>query len=758
MRIDALDKACGRERYAVDETPPGCLWAGALRAGIPHGRVTGLDVADARQTPGVVSVLTRAEVPGTNRQGIVHKDQPVVCGERVRHCGDPVALVVAESREALAAGLSRIRLSLEPLPGVFDPRQALSPDAPLVHPEREGGNLLARGLMEKGDALDALGQCAVVVDGQFETPMQDHVFLEPPNGLARLTPSGVLDMIVSTQAPFRDRFEIGQALGLDPLRIRVRAPYLGGGFGGKDGATVQCLLALAALRVPGRWVKMVWPREETFLAGYKRHGAVMDVRLGADADGRLRALTCAMLFDAGAYAHLSAEIMALGMEHAAGPYRIPHTRIEGLCAYTNNPVAGAFRGFGVVQASFAVERAMDLLAGRLGRDPAALRLQNALGAGEENGVGVAAEPGTDVAACLRAAMAHPLWAGRAAWKRSAPPYVRRGVGLAAMHNAMGYGRGLSDHAAAKLELTRQGTFRIFNSVPDMGQGNAAAFAAMAAAALNQPETAFACRQPDTMSCPPASSSSASRTTYTFGNALLGACRAMAAKLRHRAALALLCDEPDRLVLVPGAVSDPSTGRALPLAVLAGFLTRDDRICIDQHAMAVVENPPDTGREFKIGFPHRFYSYGACLCSVEADVLTGRVRLAHCFLTVACGRTFSLAGVEQQLQGAAAQGAGLALFEDLVLEDGRMRTGDLSTYLIPTAADLPDMDCLALDDDEPTGPMGLKGMGEIGIHGPGPAVAQALEDAVGLCVTRLPVSPQQVLAALEEHVSCVNAER
>jgi CO/xanthine dehydrogenase Mo-binding subunit len=752
MRIDALDKACGRERYAVDETPPDCLWAGALRAGIPHGRIAGLDVDLSRQAPGVVAVLTRADVPGTNRQGIVHKDQPVLCGERVRHCGDPVALVVAESREALAEGLSRIRLCLEPLPGVFDPLQALAPGAPLVHPGREKGNLLARGLMEKGDAPGALGQCAVVVGGRFETPMQDHAFLEPPNGLARLAPSGVLDMIVSTQAPFRDRFEIGQALGFDPLRIRVRAPYLGGGFGGKDGATVQCLLALAALCVPGRWIKMVWCREETFLAGYKRHGAVMDVRLGADADGALRALSCVMHFDVGPYAHLSAEIMALGMEHAAGPYRIPHTRVEGLCAYTNNPVGGAFRGFGVVQATFAVERAMDLLAGRLGRDPAGLRLQNALRAGEENGVGVPAGPGTDVAACLQAAMDHPLWSGREAWKQSAPPFVRRGVGLTAMQNAMGYGRGLSDHAAAKLELTRRGTFRIFNSVPDMGQGNAAAFAAMAARALNQPETAFACRQPDTRLCPPAGSSSASRTTYTFGNALLGACRAMAAKLRHRAALALLCDEPDRLVLVPGAVSDPVTGQAVPLAVLAGFLTRDDRICIDQHAMAVVENPPDTGREFRIGFPHRFYSYGACLCGVEADVLTGRVRLVRCFLTVACGRTFSLAGVEQQLQGAAAQGAGLALFEDLAVDGGRIRAGDLSTYLIPTAVDLADMDCLALDDDEPTGPMGLKGMGEIGIHGPGPAVAQALEDALGLRVAGLPVSPQQVLAALEDPVS------
>ncbi|KHK03526.1 xanthine dehydrogenase family protein molybdopterin-binding subunit [Desulfovibrio sp. TomC] len=748
-RVDALAKTCGCERYAADETPAGCLWAGVRRAGLPHGRIAGLDVASARGLPGVVAVLTRADVPGTNRQGIVHKDQPVLCGERVRHCGDPVALVVAENREALAAGLAAIRVDFEALPGVFDPVQALSPDAPLVHSGREEGNLLAHGLMEKGDAGAALANCDVVVAGRFATPLQDHVFLEPPNGLARLLPSGLLDMVVSTQAPFRDRFEIAQALGLDPQRIRVRAPYLGGGFGGKDGATVQCLLALAALRLPGRWVKMVWSREETFLAGYKRHAAVMDIRLGAAADGRLQALDCAMHFDAGPYAHLSGEIMELGMEHAGGPYRIPHTRIEGFCAYTNNPVGGAFRGFGVVQATFALERAMDLLATRLGRTPDSLRLQNALRPGEKNAVGVAVEPGTDVAACLQAAMDHPFWTGREAWKQAAPPLTRRGVGLVAVHNAMGYGRGLPDHAAAKLELTRQGTFRLYNSVPDMGQGNAAAFVAMAAKALGQPETAFACVQPDTRVCPPAGSSSASRTTYTFGNALLRACRAMAEKLRTRAALALLCDAPDRLTLVPGGVSDPATGRTVPLSLLAGFLIRDDRIYIDQFVMPVVADPPDTGHACKLGFPHRFYSYGACLCGVEVDELTGRVRLAQCLGVVACGRVFSLAGVEQQIQGATAQGAGLTLFEDMALDQGRIRAADLSTYLIPTALDLPDIACLALPDNEPTGPMGLKGMGEVGIHGPGPAVAQALYDAIGMDVTRLPVAPEAVLSALED---------
>ena len=749
-RADALAKAVGIERYSADETPPGCLWAGVRRAGLPHALIAGLDVAAAREVPGVAAVLTRADVPGTNRQGIVHKDQPVLCGQRVRHCGDPVALVVAESREALAEALSRIEVRWTALPGVFDPEAALLPDAPVVHPDHAGGNLLAFGLVEKGDAPGAFAQASgdeVEVAGEFHTPLQDHVFLEPPNGLARLTPAGLLDMVVSTQAPFRDRFEIAHALGLDPRRIRIRAPYLGGGFGGKDGATVQCLLALAALAVPGRYVKMAWSREETFLAGYKRHAATVRLRLLARRDGTLRALSGSMLFDAGPYAHLSGEIMALGMEHAGGPYRIPHSRVEGRCAYTNNPVGGAFRGFGVVQAGFATERLMDALALRLARDPAELRRQNALAAGEQNSVGVVAAAGTDTAACLDAVMAHPAWTGREAWKRAAPAFTRRGTGLVAIQNAMGYGRGLPDAAAAKLELTRQGTFRIYNSVPDMGQGNASAFVAMAAKALSQPVTAMDCVQPDTRICPPAGSSSASRTTYTFGNALLRACRAMREKLLARAALALLCDSPERLELAPGAVVDPATGRAVPLERIAMMLCRDDRLCVDQCVMPVVANPPDTGREFKLGFPHHFYSYGACLCAVEVDTLTGVVRLARCLLSVACGRVFSLEGVAQQLQGAAAQGAGLALFEDTALTEGRMRAGDLSTYLIPTSLDLPDIECLALDDDEPTGPMGLKGMGEVGIHGPGPAVAQALFDATGIWVSRLPITPQAVLDAL-----------
>jgi CO/xanthine dehydrogenase Mo-binding subunit len=744
---DALSKAVGAERYSADVTPPGCLWAAVKRAGVPHARLKAVHTREASAVHGVTAVLTRADVPGSNRQGVVHKDQPVLAGSVVRHAGDPVALVVAEDREALAEALACIRLELEPLPGVFDPELALKPGAPLVHPDWESGNLLARGLVDKGDAQGAMQACEVVVEGEFETPMQEHVSLEPPNGVARMTAKGGLEMVVSTQAPFRDRFEIAHALGLNPMSIRIRAPYLGGAFGGKDGATVQCLLALAALRSGGRWVKMDWSREETFLAGYKRHAARMRIRLGANRDGVLQALESTMYFDSGPYAHLAVEIMALGLEHSGGPYRIPHTRMEGFCVYTNNPIGGAFRGFGVVQAIFAIERIMDSMAARLGMDPGELRLKNAVRTGEQNCAGVAMQSPSGALECLEAIMAHPAWADRAAWKAKAPPFKRRGVGIATSCNAMGYGRGMPDTAAAKLEITREGGFKIFNSVADMGQGNAPAFVQLAAMALNQDASSFELVQPDTRLCLPAGSSSASRTTYTFGNALLRACEAMREKLIARAALLLLVDEPSRLRLKPGEVADEATGRSVPLSLMGSMLQRDDRICVDQYVMPVVDNPPDTGKEFRLGFPHLFFSHGCCVCSVEVDELTGQVELTECVTAVECGRVLNPLGVEKQVQGAAAQGAGLALMEKLSTKDGRILSGDLSTYLIPTALDLPDLKCATVAGDEPSGPLGLKGMGEVGIHGPAPAVAQALEDAVGLAVRRVPVEPEDVLRAL-----------
>ncbi|MDR3641970.1 MAG: xanthine dehydrogenase family protein molybdopterin-binding subunit [Humidesulfovibrio sp.] len=756
-RADALAKALGAERYAFDARPEGCLWAGAFRpgalfgpeGGMAHGRVRGVDTTAALAVPGVLRVLTAADVPGANLQGIVHKDQPVLCGEVLRHAGDPVALVLAESPEALRAGLAALRADIEPLPGVFDPEEALKKGAPQVHAGRKGGNLLLGAVIEKGDARAALKSVPVLVRGEFSTPVQEHAFLETPCGVAQLLPDGALQMTVSTQSPFRDRFEIGHALGLNPFKIRVRAPHLGGGFGGKDGATVQCLLGLAALKAGGRPVRMVWDREESILAGYKRHAVRLRYALGAERDGTLVALSCRVVFDTGAYAHLGSEVMELSMEHAAGPYRIPHVRVVGRCVYTNNPIAGAFRGFGVAQVSPAFESLMDELAEKLGLDPLALRRKNALRHGDENCSGVRLTGSAQLTDCLDAVAAHPLWTTREAWRAGAPAFTRRGVGLAAVFNGMGYGRGLADMAIAKLELTEAGGFLVYNGVPDMGQGNSSAFALLASQELNQPPSAIGLVQPDTEQCLPSGSSSAGRTTYTYGNALLKACAAMRVKLLSRAAMALFCDNLEGMELLPGMVRHRPTGKSLPLAAMAGFLSRDDRVCVAEALMPVAQNPPDTGKSFFIGFPHLLFAYAAHLARIEVDELTGRVRVCDYLAVTDGGRVLHRQGFDQQAQGGVAQGLGYALLEDFRLAEGRILTGDLSTYLIPTALDLPDIASEAVEGCEETGPHGLKGVGEVGLNGPAPAVGAALYEATGARLRDLPFTPERVLTALRK---------
>ncbi len=756
-RADALAKATGSERYAFDELPEGCLHAGAFRPGadlgIASGRVRGVDATNALAVPGVLRVLTAADVPGPNLHGIVHKDQPVLCGEVIRHAGDPVALVLAETPDALRAGLAALRADIEPLPGVFAPQEALRRGAPLVHAGRKGGNLLMRAVIEKGEAKAALKASPVLVRGVFWTPVQEHAFLETQCGVARLLEDGVLDMTLSTQSPFRDRFEIGAALGLDPFKIRIRAPHLGGGFGGKDGATVQCLLGLAALHAGGRPVRMAWEREESVLAGFKRHAARLRCVLGARADGVLTAFSCDMLYDTGAYAHLGGEVMELSMEHACGPYRVPHVRVEGRCVYTNNPIAGAFRGFGVAQASPAFEGLMDELAAQLGLDPLELRRKNALKSGDENCCGVRLSGSAELPACLETVAAHPLWTGREAWRKQAPPFTRRGVGLAAVFNGMGYGRGLADMAIAKVELTPAGGIVVYASVADMGQGNISAFALLAAQELNQNAGAVELVLPDTERCHPSGSSAAGRTTYTFGNALLRACAALRRKLLARAAMALLCDTLDDMTLEPGRVVHAPTGKALPLAVLGRLLPRDDRISVGEFLMPVAQEVSGHARGFMIGFPHLLFAYAAHLARIEVDELTGRVRVCDYLCVTDGGRVLSRQGFDQQAQGGAAQGLGYALFEDFRLDAGRILTRDLSTYLIPTALDLPDTVSLAVESCEQSGPHGLKGVGEVGMSGPAPALAAALRHALGArpgaqalrLLRRLPFTPERVLA-------------
>ncbi|MEW6666261.1 MAG: xanthine dehydrogenase family protein molybdopterin-binding subunit [Thermodesulfobacteriota bacterium] len=748
-RIDARAKVTGREKYAGDYHAPDLLWAGVKRGGVPHARIRGIHVEEAHRVSGVTAVLTHRDVKGTNRQGVIRKDQPVLANDKVRHAGDPVALVVAEDEHALAEALERLTLDLELIEPVFDPEEALRKGAPVIHEDSPQGNLLLEGSLETGRGTAGFEECDVVVEARFQAPQQEHAFLETEAGWAVCREDGTLEITASTQTPFRDRAEVAEALGLDAERVRILAPYCGGAFGGKDGITVQSLLGLAALRSPGRPVKMVWGREESFLAGAKRHAARLHYRLGSRRDGTFQALEVRITYDTGPYDHLGGAIMALGLEHAGGPYRIPHTSLKAWSVYTNNPIGGAFRGFGVPQVTAAMEQVVDMLAERLAVSPLEIRLRNAVRRGDRNPVGVTLTGSTGILECLETLKTHPLWQGRSAWKKSAGSFKARGVGLASVLHGMGYGPVVPDVGNAKIELTPQGVFRVYCGVVDMGQGNVTTYLQIAGEILGQDLAHMEAVLPDTDRTLPSGSSSAGRTTYTFGNALIGASQMLRVQLLDRAADLFMASGREEMALVPGAIRHLPTGRDLSLAELARRLADPERVVTGRFRAPVARENLAVHPNLRLhGVPHLLFSYGVHLACVEVDILTGETQVQKYLAVTDCGRILNPQAFEQQIQGGITQGLGYALMEEFAVGEGRIRTPDLSTYILPTALDVPDMESVAVELHEPSGPFGLKGAGEIAVDGPLPAVANALADACGIRLASSPFTPERVLGALE----------
>ena len=754
-RLDAYAKVTGAEKYAADHYPAGHLWTGVKRSGQAHARIVSIETSEAAAVQDVVCVLTHADIRGKNRLGIFEKDQPILADSVVRHYGDAVALVVAQTPLALAQGLAQVKVVYEALPAVYSPADALRQDAPVLHPGRSEGNVLLQAELSIGDKEMTAGACPFHITLEIETGWQEHAFLETQNGVAQVREDGVISMTVSTQTPFRDRMELAEALGMPPTMFHIAAPSLGGAFGGKDGITVQGFLALAAMHSGGKPVKLIYSREESILAGVKRHPMKARYALGCDENGMLQALDCELLFDTGAYASLGAEVFALAMEHAGGPYRIPNATIRGKVVYTNNPVAGAFRGFGVPQAAAGIEQAIDELAKKAGIDALEFRRRNVLDRGETTPSGVKLTRTFGLGECLARLQAHRFWREREQWEAEAPVFKKRGVGVAAAFHGVGFGPAVADYANAKLELTPEGKVRVFAGVADMGQGNATTCAQIASHILCQPYENIELVMPDTDRTLPSASSSASRTTFTFGNALKQAAEHFRDRLRERAALLLSFQllqsvSTGELELLPGCILHPATGRSVPLALLAGIMDAAERIVTQSYTSPVNEQHPATGENLrKHGFPHRVFTSGAQCVRLEVDTLTGCTSICDLVSVVDAGNILNPQVYEQQVEGGAAQGLGFALFENFIAENGRIVTDDLSRYILPTALDLPDMETVPVIQYEEDGPFGMKGIGEIGIDAVYPAVANALATAVERRVKGGPFTAEKVLAALDQ---------
>ncbi len=746
VRKDAFTKVAGKEKYAADFYGDNLLWAGVKRAGIAHGKIKKIIIGKALALKGVVKILTSRDVRGSNRYGVVEQDQPVLADDRVRHCGDPVVLVIAETREIMQRAVDLVQVEYDPLPVIFDMETALKDNAVLIHENRVDGNLLLKGEVKKGNFFDAYGQCDQRVEAEFSFCHQEHACLETECGWAIVRENGILEIIASTQTPFRDRVEIAYALDLDAENIRVIAPFCGGAFGGKDGITVQALLALAAINCPGKPVKIWCSREDSILASPKRHPALLRYRLGAKANGSFYALEVEAFYDTGPYDHLGVAVMTLGLEHSGGPYCIDHTKLKAWAVYTNNPVGGPFRGFGVPQVTAAMEQVVDMMAEKLGMSSMELRCRNCLRKGDINPVGMRLSSSTGIADCLETVKKHPMWQKRKKWKSRAVAFKKRGIGIAAVMQGMGYGPVIPDTAEAKIRLTKKGNFRVYAGVVDMGQGNASTYLQIAGSILNQDMSKMELVLPDTGRTLPSGSSAASRTTYTYGNALMAAAKIMKKRILKQAAAYLNPETADDLEIKSGRVENRQTKEKIDLA---GLLDEDQQIVTYRFQSPSSDQKIDCSEKIRTyGIPHLIFSYGVHLAFVEVDMLTGQAETKKYLAATDCGSIINPDLFEQQIHGGIAQGIGYALYEDFIVNNGEIQTNDFSTYILPCSLDIPEMESIPIETNEKTGPFGLKGVGEIAMNGPLPAISNAIADACKIRVFSSPVTGEKIIGAME----------
>ncbi len=749
VRHDAVEKVVGRTRYAADYGLPGMLHAAVKRSDVPHARLLRVDTAAAEAVEGVVCVLTAKDVPEntvwvdvpgqTFEVGALKARMDVLAEGVVRYHGEPVALVAAETEDAAVAALDLIEVEYEELPVVTDPEQALAPDAPLVH---ETGNLLASWEIQEGDVDAALAGAHAVVEETYRTAFIDHAYLEPEAGVAWLDADGVITVRASTQVieHFRD---VARILRVPDNRVRVIAPYVGGGFGGKEDMTVEPFLALVVHRT-GRPVKMVWSRSESLLARQNRHAVRMRYRTACDSDGTLVAQDIDILSDGGAYAFLSALVLLYSTTCAQGPYACPNVRITARTAYTNHTPCSAMRGFGGMQVALGYEGQMDRLADALGLDPLELRRRNFLTRGDTLAVGQTLD--THVALAELADRVEP-----ALGPLPEPSAPGRRVGRGIACNLQPYGRcvWLNDWASAWVGFELDGTLVVRIGVPDIGGGQASSLVQIAGEVLGVDPDDIVIHIGDSALTPLTGTTTATRQLYMSGNAVLQAAGELKEELRPLAADLLEADADDVEFARGGVCTAANPEQRVGFAELIGAAAQRQ---VPWHRLSTFRAPGGEAWRRDAAWRGRVFpdfTYGCHAVDLEVDPETGRVSVLRYLAAHDVGRAINPQSVEGQIEGAVVMGLGYALSERVVFEDGVNVTGTFAQYLIPTAVEAPDVEPIVLESGEGLGPFSARGIGEPPIGPPAPAVAAALADALGARLTTLPFTPERVADAAQE---------
>jgi CO/xanthine dehydrogenase Mo-binding subunit len=718
-RVDARGKVMGVAQYSGDLSMPGMLHMKMLFAERPHARVKSVDTRAAEALAGVAAVFTSKDVP-VNEYGLQWQDQPVLCGpsptppqgvatDIVRFEGDQIAAVVAETEEIAAEAVKLIRVEFEDLPAVFDAREAMKPGAPQLHPERGDSNICVHYKIRKGEV--DFSKADVVVEGEYQTPYQEHAYLQPEAGLAYIDEEGRVTVVAGGQWTHTDAREIGHCLALPEEKVRVIYPAIGGAFGGREDMSVQIVLALAAWKL-GKPVRIIWTRRESIIGHGKRHPTFIKAKWGATKEGKLVAAEVELIGDGGAYMYTSNKVLGNSAITCTGPYFIPNVKADVYGVYTNNVPGAAFRGFGAPQALYMAELQMDKLAEKLGMDPVEFRLKNALRDGDTLGVGTPAPGPVSIVKVIEEAAKKFGWSqtvDRGPKTVHSLPFTVRGRGFAAGFKNVGFSFGYQENCWAKVELHGNGQIKkviVHHAGAEVGQGTHTVMAQMAAEAAGVSVDKVEMRVSDTATMGNSGSVSASRMTFMAGNAIKGAAEAALKKweAEERPAIA------EYKYLAPKTTSfEKETGHAMP---------------------------------------NFAYAYSAQAVEVEVDTETGQMRVLRVVSADDVGQAINPMLVEGQIEGAVVQAQGYAMLEDLKVKNGRILTDQLSTYLIPTILDIPEkVESVIVEVPDPNGPWGARGLGELPFLPTAAAISAAVHDATGVWFDEFPLTPERVLRGL-----------
>jgi CO/xanthine dehydrogenase Mo-binding subunit len=745
-RTDAPGKTFGATRYAGDHVVPDMLHALVLRSPLASARLKRLDASKARALQGVACVLTGADlpnqlvasdIPGQTGKKRLATDHQILVKERVRHHGEPLALVAAETLDIAEKALELIECEFEPLPGVYDPLAALEPGAPLV---QGTDNVVSRYKIRKGDVEKGFGEADRVIENSYRTQFIEHAFLEPEVGLAWVDENEVVNIRMSTQVIEHFRF-VADALSLPHNKVRIMGSLIGGGFGGKEDITVEVFLALLAVATR-RPVRMALSREDSFFNHGKRHPFCLTYRTGVTREGKITALSVTMTADAGAYVFLSPYVLLYATVASPGPYRVDNLSVDAQAVATNNMYTSAFRGFGAAQACIAYEAQMDEVAKALGIDRLELRRRNFLKTGDLLATGVPIESAVWTEECMTAA-----------WQALGKPTsdngpIKIGRGVAAYQQSYGRIMWLHDTSEAWVGVEVDGTVVVRSGVTDIGAGQVSALAQIAAELLGVALDDVVVYNSDTAVTPLAGTTTATRALYMTGNAARLAAEAVRGRLVARAAEAFGV-EPEQVDLADSrafVIDEPETSMAFKELVA---LAASDGIARSELAMFrapfTERIDPETGQ----GRVHPDYAYGAQAVEIAVDTETGEITVLKSVGAHDVGQAINPDAVEGQIEGGTLMGQGYALSEELRYEEGILQTPSFSEYLIPTSMDVPEITPIILESRSGLGPFGAKGVGEPALTPVAPAIANAVADAIGVRIFELPITPEKIVKALRE---------